>query len=214
MRRILLSVFLAASVIALGGAGQAPPPRQTIYNHEDYAALGRVSAYLNSIKTMQSGFLQLRPDGQVDEGQLYISKPGRIRFEYLPPYPVLMVSDGRRVAVQNKKLNTVDTYSLSDTPFALILENNIDLGRNPAVVKIVKQNGTILVYARSVNTKTQGNIVFVFSDPEIELRQWSYTDNQGQTTTITLRQTVTGRPVDDAKFVLPVKTPVAQKTPN
>lgn len=212
MRRFLISISLGLGVVLLGAAGQPPQTNlRTVYNHDDYAALGRVSAYLNGIKTLQSSFLQLDPSGQVEQGELYISRPGRMRFEYNPPSALLIVSDGRKVAVQNKRLNTVDTYSLSDTPLSLILADNIDLARNPAVVKIVRQSGTLLVYARSVNTKAQGNIVFVFADPVLELRQWSYTDNQGQTITTTLRDTMPGKVIDAAKFVLPVKTPAPQK---
>lgn len=213
MQRLVLCLLLGFGALALGAAGQAPPTLRTIYNREDLATLNQVSAYLNSIKTLQADFIQLGPTGRVDEGRLYISKPGRMRFEYRPPYPVLIVSDGRTVAVKNTSLNTLDRYALSDLPLSLILDNKIDLASNSAVLKVVKQNGTILVYARSVNTKTQGNIVLVFSEPQIELRQWSVTDNQGKTTTTTLRNMVVGQPMDQAKFVLPVKDAEPKKNP-
>ncbi len=211
MRRLALCILLACGAVALGAAGQSPPALRTIYNRDDLAALDRISAYLNSVKSMESGFLQIGPDGRVTQGRFYVSKPGRMRFEYDPPSPLLIVSDGRTVAVKNSSLNTLDSYALSDTPLDLILANNVDLARDPAVLKIARQNGTYLVYARSVNTKKQGNITLVFSAPQIELRQWSVTDNQGKTTTTTLRNTMVGKPVDQAKFVLPVKEAVQKK---
>jgi outer membrane lipoprotein-sorting protein len=212
MKKIVVCFLLGLATLTLSGAGQAPPPLRTIYNREDLATLNRVSDYLNSLKTLESGFIQIDAAGRADEGRLYIARPGRIRFEY-STQPVLWVSDGRTVAIANTRLNTVDKYSFSDTPLAPLFGGKVDLARNPSVVKVVKQAGSILVYARTANTRTQGNIIIVFSEPQIELRQWSVTDNQGQTTTVTLRDPTPGAQIDDAKFVLPVKKPAPPKKP-
>ncbi len=213
MRRLALCILIGLGATALSGADKFIAPVRTIFTGQDLAALDRISAYLNRVKSLESGFIQLGPNGQLDEGRLYISKPGRMRFEYRPPNPVLVVSDGSTVAVKNSRLNTVDRYSLSNTPLSLILGNDVDLARDGAVTRIARQDGTYLVYARSTNNKTQGNIILVFSEPDIELRQWSITDSQGKTTTVTLRDTVTGKPVDQAKFVLPVKDAEPKKNP-
>jgi outer membrane lipoprotein-sorting protein len=215
MRKLAVCLFLGLSTIALGGAGPLVTtiPQRTIYNRADLDTLNRVSAYLNSMNTLESGFIQVGADGRIDQGQLYISKPGRMRFEYRPPSTLLVVSDGRNVVVKNGRLNTIDRYSLSNFPLSVILGNKVDLARNSAIMKVVKQNGAILVYARSVATKTQGDIILVFSEPTLELRQWSQTDNQGKSVTVTLRDTVAGKPIDEAKFVLPTKNIEPKKAP-
>ncbi|MBV9692532.1 MAG: outer membrane lipoprotein carrier protein LolA, partial [Alphaproteobacteria bacterium] len=71
------------------------------FNDADKADLDRISASLNTIRTMKGGFIQIGPDGQVDEGEFDLMKPGRIRFQYDPPTPTLIVSDGKTVAVEN-----------------------------------------------------------------------------------------------------------------
>src|SRR5690606_26433282 len=48
----------------------------------DRADLERVSLYLNGLKDLQGGFLQVGPDGSLAEGRFYLRRPGRLRFEY------------------------------------------------------------------------------------------------------------------------------------
>src|SRR6266481_4235745 len=115
MRRFALALLLAVSAPLLMGAGQPAPPRHLDLSEADRNELDGVSAYLNGIVTLKGGFVQIGPNGAVDEGIFYISKPGKMRFEYKPPSPTLIVADGNTVAVANTRLNTVDRYPLSET---------------------------------------------------------------------------------------------------
>ena len=47
---------------------------------QDGRDLARISAYLNSISTLEGEFVQVDPDGVLSEGQFFIHRPGRIRF--------------------------------------------------------------------------------------------------------------------------------------
>ena len=48
-------------------------------------SLGAISGYLNQLQTAQGGFTQINGDGTLSTGQIFIKRPGRIRFEYNPP---------------------------------------------------------------------------------------------------------------------------------
>ncbi len=97
------SVALFVSVLSLG-LGAAVPGFQHEMSDSDKSDLDRVSAYLNAIHTLKAAFVQIGPEGQVDQGTFYIEKPGRMRFEYTPPNPTLVVSDGSTApAVENQK---------------------------------------------------------------------------------------------------------------
>jgi outer membrane lipoprotein-sorting protein len=186
----------------------APAAARTL-SDADRADLDRVSAYLNSIRTMKSGFSQIGPD-EIDDGQLYLSKPGRVRFQY-DQAPTLIVSDGTTVAVENTKLKTVDRYPLSQTPLDLILADTIDLKRNHEIVGVEHQQGVLIVKARSSNFGVHADIALTFADPVLELRQWTVIDNQGLSTTVTLRDVQIGADIHASLFVLPDKNPFAHK---
>ena len=210
MRRFALAVLVFITTPLLMAGGLPAPSRPRDLSGADRVALDGISASLNRMATLKGDFVQVDPSGDVDQGAFYISKPGRMRFEYKPPSPTLIVSDGRTIAVANTRLNTVDRYPLSETPLGLVLGNDIDLRHSPALVSIQREPGLIVVGARSNLNVARANISLVFSDPGYELRQWSVIDYQGLTTTVALRDLVPGAVLSPSLFQLPDKNPFAR----
>lgn len=202
MRRFVLAFLIALNCAPAAFAAPAGFMHFERSNADD-ADLDRVSAYLNSIHSMKGSFVQLGPQGQVDEGIFYIDKPGRMRFEYHAPNPVLVVSDGTTVAVQNRKLGTVDTYPLLSTPLSLVLSDSLNLKRNPSIAGLSREPGELIVNARAASNKVSGNLSLVFTSPVLELRQWTIVDAQGLSTTVSLRDVQTGVTLDPSLFKLP-----------
>ena len=180
-----------------------PAAARTQFNAADQADLDKVSAYLNSIRTMKAGFIQTGPEGDDVQGKLYLVKPGRIRFEYDPPAPLLVVSDGKTVAVQNKELKTVDRYPISQTPLDIILGDTIDLKKNGEIVAVQHLQDQLIVKAHTSNFGVHADIALIFAMPSLELRQWTVVDDQGMPTQVVLRDVQTGIDVPPAEFVLP-----------
>jgi outer membrane lipoprotein-sorting protein len=206
MRRFAICLTALVSALLLGGAGQQAPQRlYQAYGDPEKADLDKISAYLNAIHSLKAGFAQIGPDGGVDYGEVAIQKPGQIRFAYRPPSPVSIVATGGSVYVKNARLNTVDRYDLSDTPLGLLLNDNVDLKRNKAVMGVFEQNGSIILRARSSANRNDSNITLVFSAPAIELRQWTVRDNQGGDTTVALQNLQIGAALDPGLFAVPVK---------
>jgi outer membrane lipoprotein-sorting protein len=207
MRRLTSIAAALFAVLALSGAGQQAPTRlYQSYSDQQKADLERISAYLNSIHTLRSSFLQISPEGQSVEGAVFISKPGQIRFQYRQS-PVLIVATGGQVYVKNAKLNTVDNYDLSDTPLGLLLNDNADLAHNKGVLDVEERPGEIVVKARTTTNRNNSNITMVFSAPGVELRQWTVKDNQGGITTVALQNPQINASIDPAAFAVPVKAP-------
>src|SRR6476619_2960886 len=119
------------------------------FTKQDATDLNRLSDALNAIHSMKGEFVQLDPNGAVEQGQVYIQKPGKMRFEYKPPSEVLVVSDGVDVAVFNRRLNTKDRYPLSTTPLNILLSDHVNLKGSGSVVGIDHKAGEIVVRARS-----------------------------------------------------------------
>ena len=158
---------------------------------QDMSDLNRISAYLNSITTFQASFVQVGPNGELDQGTIYAKKPGRLRFEYAPPSPYLIVSDGVTIAVANSKLRTVDRYPLVENPLNLILRENIDLAKDSRISSIERQSGTLRITATEKSGPLKGQVTLIFASPATELRQWIITDAQGLQTMIALKNTKT-----------------------
>ena len=194
----LLRLFALVCVTALAGPGSA----DAALSSRDLADLARVSAYMNSISSLQAGFVQVGPNGELDQGVLYAKKPGRLRFEYAPPSPYLIVSDGQTIAVANSQLRTVDRYPLLENPLSVILKEGIDLAKDANVVAVDHASGTLRITARQDSGPLKGQVTLIFSDPAIELRQWIITDAQGLQTMIALKDMKTQVQLDPSKFLL------------
>jgi outer membrane lipoprotein-sorting protein len=121
------------------------------------------------------------------------------------------VATGGNVYVKNNSLNTVDRSDLSDTPLGLLLNDNVDLKTNKAVVGVEQRDGTILVRARTSTNRNDSNIQLVFAAPALELRQWTVRDNQGGITTVALQNLQIGAQMPDGIFKVPTRNPVPPK---
>lgn len=210
MRRFSLCLAAGLSIALLGGAGQPVPQRlYQAYSDQQKADLDKISAYLNAFQSLKAAFVQIGPEGGLDQGEVSIQKPGQIRFEYRPPSPVLVVATNGSVYVKNSRLGTLDQYDLSDTPLGLLLNSRVDLKTNKAVIGVSEQNGAIVVRARTTANRNDSNITLVFSTPGIELRQWTVRDDQGGNTTVALQNLQLNAKLDTALFTAPAK-PVKQ----
>lgn len=215
MRRFAIFALFAAALLvpaALAPAGFVSPAWAArypgTYSEAEGALLDKVSAYLNAIHTLKSNFVQISPQGELAQGEFDLAKPGRLRFAYNPPSPILIVATGGNIYVKNSKLNTVDRTSISDTPLDLLLNQDVDLRHDPVVTGIEQQPGSLIVHARAATTKSQSNITLVFSYPAIELRQWMVRDNQGGVTTVALTGLQIGAALPDSLFAVPQKDEV------
>jgi outer membrane lipoprotein-sorting protein len=182
IRNILAAVLLVGSILA--APAQAASPR---FSAADVMELQRVSAYLNSLQTVQGNFVQLANDGRTARGTFYLKKPGRVRFEYDKPNPTLIVADGTTVAVQNSALHTTDRYPLGNTPLRLLL-TEVDLANDPHVVSVQHQPGVLSVTAEEKSGSISGRVTMNFADTgnTLQLSHWDVVDTKGGHTTVSV----------------------------
>jgi outer membrane lipoprotein-sorting protein len=204
MRRlaVLRLAVLAALVLAWQAASPlADAPR---FNERQLSDLKRVSAYLNSMRSLTGRFLQLGPDGTPTEGTFYLKKPGRMRFEYDKPSPVLVIADGFAVVVQNLALRTTNRYPLIGSPLRMLLSDDVDLSDDDRIRQVRREPGALSVTARQDSGPAQGQITITFADAggTLELRQWEVIDAQGLRTLIVITSLRSGVELSPQLFVV------------
>jgi outer membrane lipoprotein-sorting protein len=147
----------------------------------------RANASLNAMSSLSAEFVQVGQNGRRLEGNLFVQKPGRMRFEY-KSNPVEIVADGSSVAIRDRKLNTQDVYSIGQTPLKFLLKEHVDLARD---TKLVSADATPELVSVSLEDKTTfggTSRVTLFFDPRTyALKQWLVVDPQGYETNVSLR---------------------------
>ncbi|MEX0842622.1 MAG: outer-membrane lipoprotein carrier protein LolA [Xanthobacteraceae bacterium] len=166
-------------------AAAAPAGATLALDGNQRALVNRVSLYLSSIETLLGDFVQVGPDGRKSEGQFFIQKPGRVRFEYSPPSPINIIADGRQVSVRNRDLDTQDLFPLSQTPLRFLLDEHIDLLRETTVVGVYSDDifTTVVIEERQPLLGTN-RLMMMFDAKDLQLKQWTVTDAQGYDTTV------------------------------
>ena len=175
--------------LALVMAGIAFSPARALTAAER-AQIDEINRFLNSFRTLKGDFTQVSPRGRVSTGRVFIAKPGRMRFEYTPPHPLVIVSDGTWVAIRNNAKDRVDYYPLSKTPLKLVLAKRVDLLRDATVLGVESREGYVLVTLQAKDKGVPGRLLLIYDPKEKVLKQWTVIDAQGRRTTITLSQLV------------------------
>ncbi|MEK9724790.1 MAG: outer membrane lipoprotein carrier protein LolA [Rhodospirillaceae bacterium] len=205
MNRPSVRRFLAAALIAAFGFASAPAgatiARTLKLTREDIADLVRIEAHLNSAKTVRSRFLQVSSDGSYAEGMVHIQRPGRMRLEYDPPNPTMVVADGINLIHVDRELDQAVATLLFLTPAQFILREDISFtGDEILVTGFSRAPGVIRVSVVKAKDPDEGRIMLVFSDKPLELRKWVVTDAQGVKTTVSLLGPEFGMKLDPALF--------------
>jgi outer membrane lipoprotein-sorting protein len=192
-RAALVVALIVASVCAAAGA-TIPVPRPSPLKppvvtdaERRHAIVDRVSVALSSVETLVGDFEQIGPDGNRVEGQFYVQKPGKIRFEYDPPSPIDVIADGRSVVVRNRVLATQDPYPLSQTPLRLLLADHLDLSRDANIVAVLANDTLVgIVIEEQQILIGKNRLTLMFGTKDLQLRHWIVTDPQGYDTIVSL----------------------------
>lgn len=195
MRAFLIVAALAAALPAAGPARAEKIPLETL------------SAYINSIGSAETSFLQTNSDGTVAGGRLIIKRPYRMRFEYGPPDMTLVLASAATVAVYDSKSNEPPAqYPLRQTPLNLILGSDIDLTRARRVVAYGEEGDYTTVTAQDPDNPEYGSIKLYFSSNPVALRAWVVTDDTGNQTRVALGALITGRDYPGRLFDIAAET--------
>ncbi len=170
---------------------------------QDRTDLTRIEAYLNSLTSLKAGFLQVAPDGGISGGQAWIARPGRLRFQYDPPAPFLLVAARGQLVFQDSSIKQQSQAPLSTTPLGMLLAQQVKLSGDITVTGMRRLPGEIDVSLVRTASPADGTLTLVFVDSPITLRQWTVVDAQRKETRVTLFDTAVGGTFDAALFEAP-----------
>ena len=86
----------------------------------------KILNYLQSFDSLKSDFIQVNSNGDVLSGKISILRPGKVRVDY-NELPILIISDGKKLASINKELESITFYRIKDIPLAPLLFKNFSL---------------------------------------------------------------------------------------
>jgi outer membrane lipoprotein-sorting protein len=203
----LSTLALVIFAVVFGAVGLAQADKPMALTPEQTESINKISAYMNSFRTLQGEFTQISPMGRVSKGVMMISKPGKLRFDYAAPNPFLLVSDGKWVTLKNRAKEKGDQFPLSATPLRLVVSTKIDLLRDANILAFEQADGIDQVTIEDRKGTIGGQIVLIFDETHNVLQQWIIIDGKGRRTTVSLANLESGVTIDPKLFVVKIDRP-------
>jgi outer membrane lipoprotein-sorting protein len=196
LRRTLL--FSTAALLPFGLAAHAAP--HAALTAQDKVDIKRIEAYLNGLTTLKAHFMQVAQDGGVSAGTAWLERPGRMRFQYDPPAPFLLIASHGVLTFHDSTLQQTSTIALNRTPLGILLAPLVELSGAVMVTAMQHLPGQIQLTLVRTKNPGDGSLTLVFADPPLSLRQWTVVDAQQRATHVTLSSVQLGGTFDQQLF--------------
>ena len=153
----------------------------------DKVDIKRIENYLNNIKSLQAGFVQMASNGGVAEGKIYISKPSKIRMEYTAPDPLLIVGNGDYIIYNDKELDQITNIDYKDIPATMILTKQIKFNnKDLKITDLYSDSGQTSITVEMPGNPSVKPITLIFDNEPFRLKQWKLIDPQNIEVTLSL----------------------------
>jgi outer membrane lipoprotein-sorting protein len=173
----------------------------TAFDNSQRALVDKISGYLTGMRQATGKFVQVGPDGRKTQGDLFVQKPGKLRFEYDDPSPTQLIADGTSLVVRDRRLATQDLYPLGQTPLRFLLADKVDLLRDTNVIGVYSDDifSTVVIEERQA-LGGKHKLMLMFDAKDLSLKQWTVTDPQGFDTTVAVYNLDMTKKPDPALF--------------
>ncbi len=177
------------------------PPPAPLKRLRNSTVITKVQDYLNGLRSLKARFLQVAPNGALTRGTAWLERPGRMRFQYDPPTPLLLVAGHGFILFSDTKLGQTTNIPIGQTPLGILLADHIDLANDGVRVANIRRlpSELQLTLVRTA-APGEGSLTLSFATAPLTLRQWTVLDAQRQQTTVTLYDIQLGGTFNPALF--------------
>lgn len=163
--------------------------------------INKIENHLNSVGSMKADFTQISADGGVSNGTFFMVRPGRLRWQYEPPVPLLIIGSKGKIQYHDLELDTVSYVDMDETLAGLMARGDIKLTDADIVVKsYTNTNGVIRIQLQKKGKPEDGSLTLVLNENPMELRKFEVIDGSNQKTTISLNNTIYDVKLSDKLF--------------
>ncbi|MDX1400295.1 MAG: outer membrane lipoprotein carrier protein LolA [Kiloniellales bacterium] len=197
--RIRALAFAACLFFPVSGAGPAVAAEAQL-SPDDVSTVVRIERYLNSLLSMQARFVQVSSNGGFAEGEVFVLRPGNLRFDYDPPATALLIANGLTLLYYDKELKQASFIPLWETPLWFLAGEEVKFEEELEILGVEEDLGTISLKLRQSDSPQAGTLTLIFSDKPLALRKWEVLDQQGVLTQVSLINPEFGGAIDEDLF--------------
>jgi outer membrane lipoprotein-sorting protein len=144
----------------------------------------KILKYLQNFDSLKSDFIQVNNNGNVLSGKITILRPGKVRVEY-NEIPLLIISDGKKIASINKELDSITFYRIKDIPLALLLFKNFSL-KNVQILDYFDLENQLQIRLKEKDKESEDFIDILFEKNTFTLKKWTVFKSKSNKTEVLL----------------------------
>lgn len=189
-----MRIFLTLLILFASPALATDTPNYT-------ADITAVESYLSTLKTAKSRFVQTTHDGTQLVGTFYLSRPGKLRFEYDDPIEDFVVADGLFLYFFDAELGEQSNIPIGHSLADFVLRKDIDLQKDVDVQSVQRSADLLQLKLVQKGDPEAGSLTLGFRENPMSLKKWRVTDPQGLITEVELFYLKEGEELDKDLFV-------------
>lgn len=136
------------------------------------ASLQDIQNYLNSLHNVTADFVQIDATGQQQSGKFFLSRPGKMRWQYEKPKQTLLIMNHKTLIYYDQQLDQVSYFKNQEDHLALLVSKEIDLFKMGAKL----EQGKDEIYVKLPASKNTGSIKMIFSKAKMVLLGFEVVD--------------------------------------
>ena len=175
-------------------------PAQTPVQTPNEALVSQAARYLDDLRSAHGRFVQADGAGRRQNGEFWLQRPGRARFDYDPPSGVTIAANGAAVTIVDRRLKTLHRYPLAYTPLSIFLSDNLKLGSSVRILAATPTAGGFAIAAADKRGKAKEQIVLDFARAPVRLLGWTLTDARGGRVQVRLTDLASSAPKPHSFF--------------
>lgn len=195
-----LLLGVSAPALAAPAKKDSIPTQEKALSAAEKTRVAEVEKYLTGITTIVADFMQIAPDGSLVSGKFYLQRPGKMRWQYNPPTPILMVSDGSHLIFHDYELDQTSYIPLEDTLAGFLARKDMKFGGDVIITGLEEGPGSLRLTMVQRAKPKDGSLTLEFAAQPLQLRNMLVFDAAGQQTTVSLNNARYDTPLDKTLF--------------
>ena len=163
----------------------------------------KVVNYLNNIRDFSAKFMQLSADGELSEGLFYLSRPGKMRIEYLGLAKILIAVNGQVLAYKDLELDETSYLTTNSTPASFLTRKNISFfAKDIEITDVNEANGQIKISLLKKNRQDAGEFSLVFKIEPLQFLKMEVKNDLGEIVSVSLEDINFSPKIDPKLFII------------
>lgn len=206
MKQRFMMVVLAT--LALATTTHAAPPAmdapgfKALEGQARTSTIVRIETYLSSINSLTADFSQTSSDGSTGGGKFFMKRPGKIRWQYNPPTPLLLVSDGKTMTYYDPGVDQVSYIDVDSTLAGFLAKKIVKLDSEGSKLTAIEASADMLrATLVQAQKPSEGSLTIELTSNPLQINKIITKDATGNITNVTFQNLAFDQPLDDKLFV-------------